>query len=73
MIGRLKTWAAAAGAFIAALAFAFLHGRSQGRTDAAQEAREDDARRMEAGRDAVRNGRGLSPAERLQRNTDARK
>lgn len=69
MIGRIKAWAAAAGAVIAGFAFAFLHGRAQGRTDAAQEALQDEHERMEAGRDAVRDGRDAgTPDERLRRN-----
>ena len=68
MIGRLKVWLAAAGALVAAVAYAFYHGRSQGRADAAQEAMKDEHERMEAGRDAVRDGRGNDPAQRLRDN-----
>jgi hypothetical protein len=71
MIARLKAWAAAAGAVVLALAYAFLRGRKRGRTDVEQEALQDDAERLEKGRAAVRDGRGDSPADRL-RNNDGR-
>jgi hypothetical protein len=69
MIGRLKAWLAIAGAALMAFAAAYFRGRAAGRADAQTEALEDDARRMEAGRAAVRDGRDAgTPDERLRRN-----
>ncbi len=43
-------------------------GRSEGRTEAQTEAMKDANERVQKGRDAVRDGRGDDPAERLRRN-----
>ena len=70
MIGRVKTWLAAAGAVVLAIAAAFLRGRAAGKQSARTEAIEDEHARMEAGRDAVRDGRssGDDPERRIMRN-----
>ena len=70
MIGRIKTWLAAAGAVVLAVAVAFLRGRATGRNDAETEALRDEKSRTTSGRDAIREGRdtGLSPSERVRRN-----
>lgn len=65
--GPLGGILAGVGAFIAALLF----GRSQRRTGAADQRAKDATetqKRVEAGRNAVRDGRGDTPDERLRRN-----
>jgi hypothetical protein len=73
MIARLKAWAAAGLALLVLGGYAFRQMVKRVRTDVEQEALQDDAERLEKGRAAVRDGRGDSPADRLRRNTDARR
>lgn len=55
---------------IAAVAFAFMKGRSSGKKGVENEFHRDKSERQGAGRDKVREGRdsGLSPADRVRRN-----
>jgi len=59
---------AAALAALAYLALAKRQSRLQGRSEAEQEAREDADKRVQKGQDAVRDGRGGDPDERLRKN-----
>jgi len=60
---------AALGAIIAVV-LAFLRGKSAGRKGAQHDAMRDTLDRVEKGRDAVRDGRGRDPANRLRDNDD---
>ncbi len=45
-----------------------VEGKRQGKREAERDAYEETLRKLEKGRQAVRNGRNLDPAERLRRN-----
>lgn len=54
--------------FIVAIGAAFFGGRKAGRKGAQADAMQDTLDRVDRGRDAVRDGRGDNPADRLRRN-----
>jgi hypothetical protein len=58
---------AALGAVIA-VALAYFRGKSAGKKGAEHDAMQDTFDRLEKGRDAVRDGRGHDPADRLRKN-----
>ena len=55
-------------AVLAGLGLARRKWRSQGRTEAERDARDETQERVEKGRKAVRDGRGNDPADRVRRN-----
>jgi len=69
---RARDWAWAIGAVVVGVGLLILRDRwrGQGRREAEQEARDDAADRIDAGREAVRDGRagGGSPDERMRAN-----
>lgn len=58
---------AALGAIVA-VALAYFRGKSAGKKGAEHDAMQDTLDRVQKGRDAVRDGRGRNPADRLREN-----
>lgn len=70
VIARIKTWLAIAGAALVAF---FAYGTMQrraGQQDEKDKGNADTLERTQAGRDAVRDGRGADPDDRLRDNDD---
>lgn len=65
---RLGRWLAGAGALVAVVLGAWFAGKREARQGAKQEGLEDASKRIEAGRDRVRDNRDDDPADRLRRN-----
>lgn len=65
---RLYRALAAAGAFLLLVAAAVLKIRSNVKHEVERDVMEDTLDRVQKGRDAVRDGRGSDPAERLRKN-----
>jgi len=70
MIARLKLYAGAALALVVWLVTFGMMKKREGAKEVQHEIEQDKARRVDAGRDKVREGRdsGLSPADRVRRN-----
>lgn len=65
---RLYRALAAAGAFLLLVGAAVLKIRSNVKREVERDVMEDTLDRVQKGRDAVRDGRGSDPAERLRKN-----
>lgn len=68
---RLKIVLAVIGAAVVALLTALGQARQAGKQDAEDEANANTLERIEAGRQAVRDGRGNLPDDRVRNNDDA--
>lgn len=66
--GPIWKYLAALGAAVVAVLAAYAGGRGAGRKGAENDAMRETINRVEKGRDAVRDGRGGDPAERLRKN-----